>query len=385
MARALQAPSIAASKATYRKDVTPFVPINDKGAPIEWDSGKKRWKQHQMLEGLSIGRNRQPRGFPVAIPYIPVAHLIWPDDLPECHAVPLADLCRKVVSVGHSASLVQMWLTDAPPSANLAPVSGFARHRLRVTGPGRLKYLEDRCNRRAVIKWADMDSCAGEAKGKEKKMLQSQLSTAFPNGRPVSLRPEPGLWHGYSEPAPERSGTVPVALFDSRLVVLSLSGKRLPLSTTIKLTEALPGALLKSCPVPIPEWISGHAPGGSRTSKPHLIIALPFVGSVHADGRLMGVALAIPRDVDPAESSSVLEQWLWDEHGVPRRIRLFDGQWLECAVEIDSRESPPWNLRPETCKSTSAHMGYRKPCGVRPSFRWQGQMGKGCRVSQRRL
>ena len=59
-----------------------------------------------------------------------------------------------------------------------------------------------------------------------------------------------------------------------------------------------------------------HLAGPSCTSKPHLaLLPLPFVGSVHADGRLMGVALAIPRDVDPAESSSVLEQWLWDEHG----------------------------------------------------------------------
>ncbi len=345
----LKPPQIAASEATHRMVVTSFVPINDNSTPIEKVPGKRTWKRHQNLEGLSIGRNRQPRSFPLAIPRNPVVHLIWPDELPELYRTALMNLCNKVVSIGHSSSLVQMWLTESPPPPNLVPATGFAKYRLRIFGPGRLEYLETRCNRQAVIEWADMYSRVQEAKGKEKKMLQLQLQTTFPNGRPVSLRPEPGLWQGYSEPLPDSPATIPGSLFDPRMIILSLSGKKLSLPSTLKLTQALRDTLLKACPEPIPEWVSGHAPDGSRSSRPHLaLLPLPFVGSPHADGRLMGVALAVPQQIDPGETSPILEALLRDHHGMPRQIRLFDGQWLECSVELDFRESLPWNLQPKT-------------------------------------
>lgn len=57
----LKPPQIAASEATHRMVVTSFVPINDNSTPIEKVPGKRTWKRHQNLEGLSIGRNRQPR------------------------------------------------------------------------------------------------------------------------------------------------------------------------------------------------------------------------------------------------------------------------------------------------------------------------------------
>lgn len=333
-------PFLRASNAQCRhahKEIRPtvsYVPTND---------------LRVSLEQLPDFRPRRPRCFPVAIPHDPVVYLSWTGNLPETHRESLLSLCRKVISIGHPASLVEMWITDNPPEANLVPVSGFARHRLRISGPGRLQYLEARCNRQAAVFWADMDSRATDAKGKEKKMLQAQLAAAFLNGRPASLRPEPGLWQGYAEPIHEPRVRISCTLFDPRLIVLSLNGQKLPLSATLKLTEALRGALLKACPIPIPEWISGHAPDGSRTSKPHLAaLPLPFVGREHADGRLMGVALAIPRDMEPTESARILEPWLRDEHGIPRRIRLFDGQWFECCVELESRESLPWNLQPET-------------------------------------
>ncbi len=62
----------------------------------------------------------------------------------------------------------------------------------------------------------------------------------------------------------------------------------------------------------------------------------------------MGVALALPRGLEPAEAARVLEPWLRDEHGLPNAIRLFNGQWLECVAEIETRERPPLNLRLET-------------------------------------
>ena len=152
------------------------------------------------LELLIEYRLRQGRSFPVAIPHDPVVRLIWGDTLPPSHREALVSLCRKVTSVGHSASLVQMWIDDNASIPTLVPRSGMARYRLRVFGPGRLAYLEARCNREAVIDHGDLEARMRAAKGKEKNALQKELKERFPHGRPVTLRPEPGLWQGYDVP-----------------------------------------------------------------------------------------------------------------------------------------------------------------------------------------
>jgi CRISPR-associated protein Csb2 len=334
----LSAPGIVASGAEYRHtpgSVRPgisYVPVND---------------TRRDIGVLPESRSRQPRSFPVAIPHRPEAYLVWDEELSEAHRTPPAALCRRVASVGHSASLVQLWLDEQPPEANLVPVEGVARHRLRMFGAGRLAYLEARCNRDRAIAHADLEARIKVSMGKDKKMLQAQQKTGFPEGRPVSQRPEPGLWQGYDAPRPEAAVPQPGSVFDPRLVVLALSGHRLSVQTTLKLTEALRGAVLAHCPAPIPEWVSGHAPDGRPSVSPHLAcLPLTFVGREHADGRLMGLALALPRDVDPAEATRCLA-WLRDEHGLPAPIRLFDGQWFECQAELDTRESPLLNLRPE--------------------------------------
>ena len=341
-------PALAASPAEARhamnadRPVISYVPVND--ARIS-------------LAQLPELRSRQPRGFPVVIPHDAVVHLIWHYDSPEPYREALASLCRKVSAIGHSASLVEMWLTDEPPSPNLVPRAGVAKHRLRVFGPGRLAYLEARCNRTAVIAHGDLDARIKATNGRERTVLQKELKERFPHGRPVSLRPEPGLWQGYDVSGPVGETKPYGSVFDPRLLVLALSGKRLPLLATLKLTQALRGALLSACPEPIPEWVSGHTPDGQPTSKPHVaLLPLPFVGPEHADGRLMGVALALPRALDPAEAARVLEPWLRDKHGQPCRISLFDGQWFECGAELDTREAPPINLRSDTW--------------TRPSRRW---------------
>lgn len=343
----LPSPKLSAAGYTLRQVVTHFVPVNDTSLPFE---DEKKGKLAMPSGELQLGRPRRPRTFPVAIPHDPDVHLIWDEAIPERHREPLIALCRKVSSIGHSASLAQMWLEDAPPAANLLPVSGMAASRMRVFGPGRLTYLEARYNRDRAIAYADLEEQAKNAKGKDRKMLKERINTEFPTGRPASLRPEPGLWQGYATPAqavePEPLGGV----FDPRLVVLSLSGKRLPLPAALKLTEALRGALLKACSQPIPEWVSGHDVEGRASSQPHVaLLPLPFVGDEHADGRIMGVALALPKDLDPVEAARVLEPWLRDQQdGQPRPLKLFDGQWLECGAELEMRERPPVNLRLET-------------------------------------
>ena len=181
--------------------------------------------------------------------------------------------------------------------------------------------------------------------------LKTRLKDRFPNGQPVSLRPSPGRWQGYARTRGSASVEIPPTVFDPRVIVLALKGKRLSLPATLKLTTALRGLLMRACPEqPPPEWFSGHRPDGAPTPEPHLALSpLPFVASEHADGRIMGLALVLPVGLAPQEAEFCLEPFLYDlETGLPREHRLFSGQWFECSVEIETRERPPVSLNPNT-------------------------------------
>ena len=199
--------------------------------------------------------------------------------------------------------------------------------------------------------------CAGDSRGcrpnpheqrRRVNSLRKGLADQFPDGRPsMPMRPVPGRWQGYAKPgASSALAATPHSVFDSRFVVLAISGKCASLPTTLKLTAALRGLLMREClQQPPPEWFSGHRPDGRPTAKPHLALApLPFVGAEHADGRILGLALVLPKRLDKAEAGSCLEPILHNPAGLPRSHRLFSGQWLECQVELDTRERPPKNL-----------------------------------------
>ena len=182
--------------------------------------------------------------------------------------------------------------------------------------------------------------------------LKTRRQALFPKDRPTSLRPTPGLWQGYGRRPPEDSvPEVAGSVFDPSLIVLGISGKRIPLPATLKLTTALRGLLMKECPEqPPPEWFSGHRLDGTPTSEPHLALApLPFVGAQHADGRIMGLAVVLPAELDPQEAGRCLHPVLHDqETSLPPEHPLFGGQWFECGIRLETRERPPTNLDSNT-------------------------------------
>ena len=389
-------PAICATDAETRRDikgrfpVTSYVPVNDstlsRKVPSTYETSKLK------AAGLALlpeHRSRQPRKFPVAIPHDPVVHLVWEEAVPEQLQSPLSELCSKVVSIGHSASFVQMWPTDSPPPPNLVPVDGVAVHRLRVFGPGKLAYLKARCARDEVLRYRDAvhaeasmkdakkevvlrrkEACKGlkgnakkeaeapfkeELAAIEKEMAENRaVLDAFGQRVPNTMRPEPGLWQGYGRPPREESPEIAGSVFDSNLIVMNLFGKRIGLHSTLKLAQAARGALLSNISGPIPEWISGHGPAGARSESPHLaMFPLPFVGREHADGRIMGLAFALPRQVDKTEAGMLLEPLLRDPYGAPQSVKLFKGKWLECEITVETRETPPWSLRTDVWTAPS--------------------------------
>lgn len=356
----LSPPGIAASGSTTRRSVVSYVPVNDtrvsRKAPRSSELTKLR---DAGLAMLPEHRSRQPRGFPVAIPYNPNVYLVWPQIELREHRAALERLTAKVTHVGHSASLVQSWVEeDGDIRLTWEPVAGIAAHRMRVFTAGRLENLTLAYNRANVEAHADLKARYDALQGtrdketrEEKRRLESVIVGRFGPHAPASLRPVPTRWQGYGRPvknnSPERHGSV----LDPNLIVLTVRGRRVPLATTLKLTQALRGVLMDCCPQqPPPEWFSGHRLNGTPSTRPHMaLLPLPFAGDRHADGRVMGLALALPRSLDIEEARICLGAFLYSaETGLPREHLLFDGRWFECRIELETRERIPKNLNAET-------------------------------------
>ena len=105
--------SMWADDAQHRTVTTAYVPVNDDSSPV--DKRKRPWRTWPEIS-LPVGRRRQDRTFPVAIPHDPTVYLVWPEDPPPEVRASLESLCGKMVRVGHSASLVQAWVEVAPPA-----------------------------------------------------------------------------------------------------------------------------------------------------------------------------------------------------------------------------------------------------------------------------
>jgi CRISPR-associated protein Csb2 len=308
----LPRPSLSVSPARPRRAVTTFVPVNDDASPI----GKKG-RPSTPSGSLPIGRDRQPRSFPVAVPERDTAYLIWPEaDLLDATRSALDRLCRKVGSLGHSASLVQMWVERRPPEPTLVPTNSVAAEvHLRTTGSSRLDDLAARYE--------------------------------------AELRPDAVGWHGYGKPGPRTEATRArgTAFAPDLIILRRVAGQPLGLVSALQLTEALRGAVMAMCPDPPPEWVSGHdGPQGPPSRRPHLaFLPLADVGHAHAEGRLLGAALAIPGEGIPAEEQRrCLGRFLYREDGWPAQQRLAFGRLGDWDVILDDREERPRTLRPET-------------------------------------
>jgi CRISPR-associated protein Csb2 len=262
-------PVLRASDADERRTAESYVPVND-------DAVGKKPGPVQSIQGWR--RTKQPRTWPSVRPRADTVLLVWPDVEPNGHHPALRSLCRKVTRIGHSSSLVQVWAKDTAPGG--AP--------------------EDR--------WEPDDLEADMRLRVPSKGLLERLVADHERGQ----RPHVGTWQGYRRVTDGSEASPACTVWSHRLVVGRLVPvesvySRLELVATLQVTERLHQAVLSQTREPVPEFISGHQRDGSPSEIPHLAyLPLAFVGSEHATGHLMGVAVAVPRELDRAQRLKAL-------------------------------------------------------------------------------
>ncbi len=172
-------PGVAASNAVQRQTLTRFVPVNDAHATgmstVGYSLGELKQKGLDLLPEF---RSRRARSFPVIIPHNPVVYLIWTKSLPSEHRAALNRLLTNVTHVGHSASLVQAWITDHTPEPRWIPTNGLAHIHLRVPYPNRLTTLKQRLNRDNFLAFHDLEGEIKNTKDTLKEIKEAQPDRA---------------------------------------------------------------------------------------------------------------------------------------------------------------------------------------------------------------
>jgi len=370
-----------------RSAVTVYVPVNDKPGPAK-----------MTLQCLpSITRSKQPRTFPrVWVGHDP-CFMYWSRVAAmDEHRSALDRLCSKVTRVGHSSSLVRMWVSDEASleySANerLVADDQLAETQARSIAVGTLGMLAERFNGPARNRYLQLSerldglkterkTVKGGGSRERKAAIDTEMSAvrnelATINPRPP-LRPSLGLWSGYRRSSPVVSREhLKLGQLDPELLVLTqIDGPQLSLDSTLTATQALRGAIIKhvhrvfcgcdrwtdkipspseaaECYSKIPAWVSGHQADGQplRDGGGHIAyIPLPFVGREHADGHLLGAGLVFPRTVDRRERGRVLGNLLLDETGQPRPVELTLGRLGVWAIAKRDWSDSRLTVRPET-------------------------------------
>jgi len=314
-------PDIAASAATPRTVVTHFVPVNDTAvvgtsfynrrsqrldalaesldAALASSAGAtdkevvrlqtKRLRERDVsvavsnagntpesaaVELLPAGRGKQPRTFPSATPDSPFVTFAWPTEPEHAVRVNLDRLLARVTRIGHSSSLVSCRLVADPPPANWT--AGPGQMTIRSIRPGQLAALE---------------------KEHQKHRASRPRSLPFTAVTYRAVRPS----------AVDSAVQVPDTAGEWVVFEFAPRSRQLPATNAVAVARALRATVFRHAADPLPEGLTGHRDDGSPLDRPHVgFLPLPFVGVEHADGRLMGVSIALPDALDSESRSTVL-------------------------------------------------------------------------------
>jgi CRISPR-associated protein Csb2 len=322
-----------------REVVTVFVPVNDSAGP----------SSALLQSAPSITRSKQARTFPAVWVGDTPCFMRWPNATAadvDAHKSALDQLCCKVTRIGHSSSLVRMWLAEeartSRPTETWVADNALADWQARRVSEGTLHLLNLQFNRRGREEHGqlsgeitNLETAKKAVKGRDSKQRKAEIDIeigkvkdrllSVDNRDPI--RPKLGLWSGYRRRELEPPIAAQQTDFDSDLLILKqIDGPRLPSVSALAVAQALRGAVMKHSGVqPPPAWVSGHHEAGQplRDGRQHLaILPLPFVSNDYADGHLLGAALAFPRWVSRQERGRILGPMLLEPSGKAKSVKL---------------------------------------------------------------
>ena len=156
---------------------------------------------------------------------------------------------------------------------------------------------------------------------------------------------------------------------------------RYPSTMAVELAAALRGAVFRHARDPMPEGLSGHREAGQPSTDPHVgFLSLPWVGYDYADGRLMGVAVALPERLELESRRALLRSvGSWERVDSPLVLTL----GRRGRVEMDR------------IRGLSPQVSLRSGIWSQPSRRWvsatpialpthPGRLGSGSTESRRK-
>ena len=292
-----QPPAIHAAECSIREQVQAFVPVNDSALPPD-------------------SRPRKPRAFPSGTLSDPDVYLVWEESPPRELIEPLSRILQRTSALGHSASLIETEVASSVPESqrNVWKPGAAQGARMRVPYTGRLDELIETFRR-----------------------FDSEPSKVFRPSRGESVLYAKTTSHE----APERRG-----LFDSMIVLRRVSGPRASLRSTLSLTTALRGAMMRHAPQPVAEFLSGHAQQSTpeapmRSERTHVaLVPLAHVGKVrYPTGNVAGLAVLLPAELSQSERTLC-----WDTFSTVERLSMHWGEW---GLSVTDAEERDYALQPE--------------------------------------
>mgnify|MGYP001035193364 CR=1 FL=1 len=303
----LRPPHIYSPDCCVRAVVKHYVPVNDK-------SGDVHKPPKALLQSApTLARERQPRTFARVWLQSETVYFVWPEADPGDYKQALSELCAKVTRIGHSMSLVQVWLCTNEEAqsiqVNWVPNEATAEVAFRVAVKGTLVDLERRFNEEQVEIFAALRVQAEDDSNKSgQKKARRRLKSEFNNQAPPRRRPVLTEF-GYARVSREESSpsSLSGSVFEPNLFVWQLEHvdgpyRELDLLCTLAITTHWRKALIAMSNDYSPDvrsLVSGHGQDGHSLQSAHVaFLPLAFVGSPYADGHLLGVAIALPKDIE---------------------------------------------------------------------------------------
>lgn len=341
-------PHIHAPNASPRASVTHYVPVNDKAGD------KTDPPTAPIASAPSLTRDRQPRTFARVWLEHDTVYIFWPEANPDdAHRTALQNLCAKVTRIGHSTSLVHMWLAcleEVPPPTHI-PDHDRATVFLRITGAGTLQYLEQIYNRTTIDEWAKLKVMSDNPSNrKSQQSAKRQRKENDPDSLPQRRRPEIRIFHGYAHPSTtDTHDTIQGSVFHPHFIVCTFEPEsgpylHLDLLCTLPLVQHWREAILahsNNLPNSTRRILSGHDDQGNPLQEPHLaFLPLAFIGHPHADGHLLGMGLVLPNELPPSDRRHALQ-------AIARVERLTLGRLGTWRIDSSSALGPLHNLRTE--------------------------------------